>query len=297
MAQTLFTIFSVVFLVWVVFGPAFNDTKDDKKKSDNGGGGLFIGLLFAPFVLIGWLLFGLGQMLFFLLQALAALWEAAMPFFRKLFEMIGALLEWLWELTKKVLGNVGPFLKNLIKTVLYALRTLWNAIEGILRAFTHVFRSLFSFVGDLIRDFPGLLRTLRTLLKPFMWLLNILRDALGKILSMPFAAMAGILAWMGNRNKRAKEYISRDIEEADPTQSADLLLAVPLAVATGAKRTKKKLKETKDRSIGLFPRTARLAATNPLKKGIAHKRRSNDPHVMARLRHIGWETRRKMGKA
>lgn len=288
MVQQILTAFALVFLLWVLFGPAFNDAKDDKKKkSDNKGGGLLLGLLFAPFVVAGWLLFGLGQMSLLLAQAIAALWEAIVPLFRKIFEMIGRLLEWLWKLLKKLFRNAGPLLKGILGTIRYALKTIWNAFEGMFKAIAYAFRSLFSFMGDLIRDFPGVIRTLRNLLKPFAWMLKVLRDAFGKILDWLFFLMDGLLAAIGRGNRKTKEYVSRDIEETDPTEAADLLMAVPLAVATAATRTTKTVKRGRQR----------LIASNPLKKGVTQKRKKDDPHVMARLRQIGWETRRKMGKA
>ncbi len=298
MLKTLFTLFSAFFIIWVVFGTEAGDAKADKKKSDGKGGGLLIGLLFAPFVLLGWLMFGLGQMVLILAQAIAALWEMITPMFRTLFEWIGKLIEWILKMIKGLFKNLGPLLRGLAKTMRYALRTLWNAALGIIRAVAGFVRSVFSFIGDLIRDFPGVLRTMGAILKPFAWLLRMLRDTFGTILDWFFFLTGGMLAWIGMRNKKTKEYITRDIDETDPTDPADLLLAVPLAVATGAKRTKKRLKETKERSgIGLFPKTARLVATNPLKKGITQKKKASDPHVMKRLQHIGWETRRKMGRA
>ncbi len=298
MLKTLFTLFSVFFIIWVVFGTEAGDAKGDKKKSDGKGGGLLIGLLFAPFVLLGWLMFGLAQMLLVLTQAIAALWEMITPMFRTLFEWIGKLIEWIWAMLKKLLGGIRPLLSYLAKVISYALKTVWNALEGILRAIIRILRSAFSFIGDLIRDFPGVLRTIRKIFKPLAWLLRMLRDALGKILDILVFLTGGVVAWIGMGNKKTKEYVTRDIEDTDPTQPADLLLAVPLAVATGAKRTKKRLKETKERGgIGLFPKAARLAAHDPLKKGIMKKRKESDPHVMKRLQHIGWETRRKMGKA
>jgi len=281
--QVYLTLFSVVFILWVLFGTEGGDAKADKKDSDRRGGGMILSLLFAPFVLIGWLFFGLGQMLLLLLQALAALWENLTPFFRKLFEMIGKILEWLWALLKKILKNVLPFLRKIFDILRYAFKTLWNAFSGIVRAVSSIVRSLLSFAKDLIRDFPGVIRTFRKMLKPFAWLLRVLRDAFGKILHWLFFLMDGLLAWIGRGNRKTKDYITRDIEETDPTEAGDLLMAVPLAVATAASRTTKSVKRNRQR----------LAAVNPLKKGIT-KKKSQDPQVMKRLQHIGWETRKKM---
>lgn len=280
------TLFSALFILWVVFGAEAGDAKADKKKKESSGGGFLWAALFAPFVLIGWIFFALGQMLLLLFQALAALWENLTPLFRKLFEMLGKILGWIWALFKKLLKNIGPLLKSLMQTIRFALKTLWNALEGIFKMIIRSLRSLFSFVGDLIRDFPGVLRTIHVLLKPFIWLLRMLRNIGGKILDWLFFLTDGLLLWIGRSNRKTKEYVSRDIEETDPTDAADLFFAAPLAVATAATRTQKKMKHGRQR----------LASVNPLKKGITKKRGKNDPHIMERLQSIGWETRRKLGK-
>lgn len=300
--KTLFTLFSVVFILWVLFGAAFNDATADKKKkkSEGNNGAALLGLLFAPFVLMGWILFGLGQLLYLLMQALAALWELLTPLFRKLFEMIGKILERLWALLKKILRNVLPFLRKIFDILRYAFKTLWNALSGIAHAVSSMISSLLSFAKDLIRDFPGVIRTFRKILKPFGWLLRMLRDAFGKMLDWLFFLMDGLFAMIGRGNERTKKYVTRDIDEADPTEAADLLMAVPLAVATVASRTKKRRRgkeaDTARTHRGLIPKLAHLSATDPLKKGVTHKRKKNDPHVLDRLQSIGWETRRKMGR-
>lgn len=299
--KTLFTLFSVAFILWVLFGPAFNDSKDDKKKkSDNAGGGMLLGLLFAPFVLAGWLLFGFGQMLLLLLQAIAALWENAMPFFRRLFEMLGKLLEWIWKAVKWLLKQIDPLLRGLFKTIGYALRTVLNALRSVLHAFASFIRSLLSFIGDLVRDFPGVLRTFGKILKGIARALRFVRDVLGRLLTILWLPFAGIIAFVDlgrtdgeeggrERTRRAAKGHARrahNIErEPDGPDAAELLTAlVPAPIVVAAKRTKKE-------------GARRLAAANPLKKGLTRRRRKDDPHVMARLQQIGWETRRKMGKA
>lgn len=302
MIQTVFTLFSVVFIVWVVFGPAFNDAEGDKKKKKNGdgGGGFLWALLFAPFILIGWLFFGLGQVLMLIIEAIAALWENLTPLFRKLFEAIGKILELLWKSLKGILRNLKPALRGLFNALRYAIKTLWNAINGILRTVTGIIRSILSFIGDLIRDFPGVLRTFKNIFNAFGKLVKFIRDLLKNLFKIGWLPFAGILAFAdlgrknddesNNRRKanaHGKHSAKKEERERNGPDATDLLTAlIPVPAIVAGTRQKKEQRN-------------RLAAADPLKKGIVMKKKTNgsDPHVMARLQSIGWETRRKMGKA
>lgn len=282
--QIALTLFSVVFILWVLLGTGAPNEKDDKKKESKGGGGMLAGMLLAPLLLIGWLFYALGQMFIVLLQALAALWEGMMPFFRRLFELLGRMLKGAW----KTLGEL--------------LRAAWHLSRDLLRAA----RGAFSMAGTMLRGFGGILKTAGKILSFLRKALARAWDVLRRvfdILWLPFTGMIGFLKIAaGGRQERESER-----EDNDGPDTADLLLALPMAVVGG--KTKRKKSRSKRHAadasaatafspFGRARRATALAAHGPLRTGITHrKKRGNDPHVMARLQAIGWETRRKMGKA